>query len=345
MLAEKIILNKERNVTLQAYLHEASDEFKFVNRPAMVVLPGGGYAMCSDREADAAALFYAQAGFQSFILRYSTGKDKVWPQPLEDYEQAMELIREKAEEWFVDIDKISVVGFSAGGHLAAVAASAAKNKPAAAILVYPAILDEILHMCAIEDLPDPRQFVDKNTAPCFLAAARDDRTAEVKNVLMFELALAEHDVPFESHVYSYGGHGFSTGQEWVCTNKISKRAKHWANDSVEWLHELQGELTIKGFTEPDMAVSRNGNSAPVLSVNCSLAHLNHQSEEAKEILQPMYDGIKAVAKQRKLPFEGIMTALGETTAREILEMLGISEEEVRSIDKKLHVIENRLYEE
>ncbi len=345
MLAEKIILNKERNVTLQAYLHEASDEFGFANRPAMIVLPGGGYAMCSDREADAVALFYAQAGFQSFILRYSTGKDKVWPQPLDDYEQAMELIREKAEEWFIDIDKISIAGFSAGGHLAAVAATAAKNKPAAAILVYPAILDELLQMCAIEDLPDPRQFVDKNTAPCFLAAARDDRTAEVKNVLMFELALAEHDVPFESHIYSYGGHGFSTGQEWVCTSKISKRAKHWTEDSVDWLHELQGELTNKGFTEPDMAVSRNGNSAPVLSVNCSLAHFDHQSEEAKEILQPMYDGIKGVAKQRELPYEAIMAALGETTAREILEMLGLSEEEVRSIDKKLHGIENRLYDE
>lgn len=70
-----------------AYTQEVEGEFGFRERPAMLVLPGGGYRMCSDREADAVALVYMQAGYQAFVLRYSVGVDKIWPQPLEDYEQ------------------------------------------------------------------------------------------------------------------------------------------------------------------------------------------------------------------------------------------------------------------
>ena len=71
MKAEKIILNKERDVSLTAYLQDVEGEFGFAKRPAMLVIPGGGYAMCSDREADPVAMAYAKAGYQTFILRYT----------------------------------------------------------------------------------------------------------------------------------------------------------------------------------------------------------------------------------------------------------------------------------
>jgi len=120
MKKDKIILNAERNVSLTAYLHAVGGEFGNIpKRPAILVLPGGGYAMCSDREADPVALAYLQAGYQAFVLRYSVGKDAAWPNPLDDYEQAMKLIRSKAEEWNLYPDKVAVIGFSAGGHLAA----------------------------------------------------------------------------------------------------------------------------------------------------------------------------------------------------------------------------------
>ena len=77
-----------------------------------------------------------KAGYQVFILRYSVKKDAVWPNPLKDYEQAMTLIRSKREEWNVYGDRIAVLGFSAGGHLAGCAATMAENKPNAAILGY-----------------------------------------------------------------------------------------------------------------------------------------------------------------------------------------------------------------
>lgn len=120
MDVEKIVLNGERNVTLTAYTQPVEGEFNHISkRPAVLILPGGGYSMCSDREADPVAFPYLEAGYQAFILRYSVGEDSVWPNPLDDYEQAMALIEERADEWKVLTDKIVVIGFSAGGHLAA----------------------------------------------------------------------------------------------------------------------------------------------------------------------------------------------------------------------------------
>ena len=112
MRSETIVLNKERNVTLTAYLQDVEGEFRNIpRRPAMLVLPGGGYSMCSDREADPVAWPYLKAGFQVFILRYSVMQDAVWPNPLKDYEQAMALIRSRQEEWKLYPDKVAVIGF------------------------------------------------------------------------------------------------------------------------------------------------------------------------------------------------------------------------------------------
>ena len=140
MIANTIVINEEKNVTLTAYLQQVEGEFGFQKRPAMIVLPGGGYTMCSDREADAVAISYMNAGYQAFILRYTVKDKGLWPEPLNDYETAYELLLKNAEEWHIDTNRICVVGFSAGGHLAACTATIAKNKPAAAVLVYPAIL-------------------------------------------------------------------------------------------------------------------------------------------------------------------------------------------------------------
>ena len=97
METERIVLNEARNVSLTAYLQPVGGEFNGIGeRPAVLVIPGGGYRYCSDREADPVALAYLKAGYHAFVLRYSLGEHAAWPHPLEDYEQAMSLIREKA---------------------------------------------------------------------------------------------------------------------------------------------------------------------------------------------------------------------------------------------------------
>ena len=341
MKAQEIILNETRNVTLTAYIQEVDGEFGFSKRPAMLVIPGGGYAMCSDREADPVAMAYLKAGYQAFVLRYTCTPKGKWPLPLEDYEQAMALIEERAEEWHLDKTKIAVVGFSAGGHLAACAATVADHKPAAAVLVYPAILKDICDLCQT-GMPYPNEHVTAKTCPCFLVAARDDRTVDISNTLRMELALAEKGVAFESHIYSYGGHGFSTGEDWINTNSVCPRLPHWVPDSIEWLGEIMGKLTRGGFTEPVRAGSMNGNFAPVLSVDCTLSHLRRQSEEAKAVLAPMFAAIEAVAKARQFSVEGLMAAVGNNTAREIMEMVQIPAEAILEIDKALHQMVNQL---
>ena len=341
MRVETMILNEERNVSLTAYIQGVEGEFGFKKRPAMLVLPGGGYTICSDREADAVAMAYAKAGFQTFILRYTVKAKGKWPLPLDDYEQAMECIKANESTWHVDCDKIAAVGFSAGGHLCACAATLAKNKPAAAILVYPAILKDICDMCQ-PGMPQPNEYVKADTCPCFLVAARDDRTVAIKNTLMMELALAENNVPFESHIYSYGGHGFSTAAEWIITNSVNERVSKWVDDSIGWLKEVLGGLTYRGFTEPESAISMNGNTAPVLAVSCSLSHIRKQSEEVQNLLKPMYDGIQAVANARGFSVEGLMNAVGTSTIREIMEMIQMSEETIHEIDRELHNIVNVL---
>ena len=341
MRQEVIVLNEARNVTLNAYIQETAGEFQFAKRPAMLVIPGGGYTMCSDREADPVALAYMKAGYQAFVLRYSTGNNKDWPNPLDDYEQAMELIRVKADEWHLDANRICAVGFSAGGHLCACAATIAKNKPAAAILVYPAILKDICDMCQ-PGMPYPHEHVTAATSPCFLVAARDDRTVDVKNSLMMQLALAENGVPFESHIYSYGGHGFSTAEDHIINSSVSNRVPNWVADSVGWLKEMLGTLTAKGFTEPNMAVCLNGDSAPILSVACTLNHIRKQSDEVQAIMKPLYDGMEAVAAARGYSMDGLVAAVGGNTVRELLEMLQVNETIIQDIDKVLHGMINKI---
>jgi len=344
MKAQEIFLNENRNVTLTAYIQEVDGEFGFSRRPAMLVIPGGGYAMCSDREADPVAMAYLKAGYQAFVLRYTCTPKGKWPLPLEDYEQAMALIEEHADEWHLDKSRIAVVGFSAGGHLAACAATVAQHKPVAAVLVYPAILKDICDLCQ-PGMPYPNEHVTAETCPCFLVAARDDRTVDISNTLRMELALAEKGVAFESHIYSYGGHGFSTGEDWINTNSVCPRLPRWVSDSIEWLSEVMGKLTRSGFTEPISAGSMNGNFAPVLSVDCTLSHLRRQSEEAKAILAPMFSAIEAVAKARQFSADGLMAAVGNNTAREIMEMVQIPAETITEIDKALHQMINELEDE
>ena len=191
-------------------------------------------------------------------------------------------------------------------------------------------------------MPQPNEHVTGETSPCFLVAARDDRTVDVKNSLMMQLALAEKGVPFESRIYSYGGHGFSTGEDWIINNSLSSRIPDWVDDSIGWLKETLGTLTMKGFSEPNIAVSKNGDNAPVLSVMCSLAHIRKQSADAISVLKPLFDGMRAVADARGFSMEGLMAAVGNNTVRELMEMVQVDGETIQEIDKTLHSMVNHI---
>lgn len=109
---------------LTAYLHALSPEMPHrARRPAMLVLPGGGYVFCSDREAEPIALEWFCRGYNAFILHYTVITEDcpapLYQRPLQDAAAAVALLRQHADDWQLDADKIAVIGFSAGGHLAA----------------------------------------------------------------------------------------------------------------------------------------------------------------------------------------------------------------------------------
>ena len=331
MKTELLILNEERNVTLTAYLQPAGGEFKGITaRPAVLILPGGGYQFCSDREADPVAFPYLKAGYHAFILRYSLKELASWPNPLDDFEQAMALIRGRADEWHVAADRIAVIGFSAGGHLAACAATMSKNRPNAAILGYPVTIESAVQ-AVLPSAPDPASAVDAKTCPCFVFATRTDNLVPVENSLRFLVALERGEIAFESHIYANGPHGLSTGDGSVTADRFSVRYPNWVGDSITWLEEVLGGFGDKGLTAPRFGARLNGNREKTLNLDCTLQHLLENDEAC-----------------RRLPFlNSIVTntpilsgALRTMPLRDCLTYGGFDEDKLRAIEAELRSIPN-----
>lgn len=335
----EIVLSEERNVTMTLYLNLESPEFHYPARPLMMVLPGGGYSMCSDREAEVVALPYLTAGYQVCILRYTLKQKDGWPHPLNDYDAAIDTVAAHAEEWRIDMSRVAVVGFSAGGHLAACTATLAKHRPRAAICVYPAILKEIVDACQ-PNMPYPHEHVDAHTSPCYLVTVRDDSLVNCKNTLQFALALEEKGIQFETHVYSYGNHGFSTGAPLIAVDPISPRVAQWVQGSIGWLGEIMGALTENGYTKPILGRTMNGDGEAFLSVHCTFAHLRQQSAEVQKLLEPLLDSMRARAEAGGYSFETLCAFLSRYTLQALINTLQMPVQQIEQLDAALQTIPN-----
>lgn len=230
--------------------------------PCMVVCPGGGYHFTSDREAESVALQFVAEGYRAVVVRYSY-KPHTFPQHLREVAGAMELIYKHADEWHVDVSRIAIIGFSAGGHLAAqysnrydcpeVRKLFPESKPLqATVLSYPVITDdpEYKHAGSIENYlgyePTERNeqgcaneyLVSEKTPPTFLWHTAEDALVPVQNSLLYAKALSDHKVPFEMHIYPFGAHGLSTVDGVVCAEEKEPkvaRAHKWVDDVKTWL--------------------------------------------------------------------------------------------------------------
>lgn len=342
MKHDVIVLNKEKNVTLTTYLQSVGGELGYIPaRPAVLIIPGGGYDFCSEREAEPVALAYLRAGYHAFILRYSCKGNKTWPAPLEDYEQAMSEIRSHASEWNVLSDKIAVIGFSAGGHLAASAATMSVNRPNAAILVY-AVLNATSTKEWNESAPDPVSAVSDETCPCFLAASRTDSTVTVNNSLDFMQALYRYDITFESHIYSVSPHGFSLGDSTVQGSSLvyTPRLHNWVDDSIGWLREVFGDFGNGQLTKPLITKYALESHEEYLSVDCTVGQIRRVPEGAEylsEILKTL-----TFPWQREELKDVSMSVKDSVMARfkcaEMLGLGGISAEKLEEINTRLKTI-------
>ena len=254
-------------VTLELMVHRVSPELTKGRRPAMIVFPGGGYQFTSDREAEPIASAYFAEGYNCFTLRYITGDKAKIANPLLDAAAAIAHVRTNAEKYCIDPDKIAVIGFSAGGHLAGFIATqwhckfisdklGIDNelcKPNAAVLSYPVITqnvpthegsfnylmgfernDELNHIANLDEN------VDERTCPCFIWHTATDDAVPVANSLAFARALTDKRIGCELHIFPEGRHGLSrataeTAPDWGVKEYTIPYIARWVKWSVKWL--------------------------------------------------------------------------------------------------------------
>lgn len=235
-------------------------------RPAVVICPGGGYTSCSEREEERIALNYNAAGFHAFVVEYCVAPH-VFPMALKNVAKAISIVRTNADEWGVDVEKIIVCGFSAGGHLAASISTlwndnniftkgeieSELHKPNASILCYPVITSgDYTHKGSIENLlgiqnenEDVRKKVslekrvNVGTPTAFIWHTFQDKEVPVENSMLYASALRKHNIPFELHVFDKGGHGLSlVTDETIWSKNRFQRAYPWHKLSVDWINSL-----------------------------------------------------------------------------------------------------------
>ena len=230
-----------------------------VNRTAVIICPGGGYGvLLTKREGSDVARAFNRLGVVAFVLKYRLPSDKTMKDrsigPLQDAQRAIQLVRQHAKQWNIDPQKIGIMGFSAGGHLAATAgthysevlienAKAISLRPDFMLLINPVIsfTDSIGHAGSRKNLlgetitdQQIRRFsnelhVDKATPPAFLVHSTADVVVPVANSLSFYTALQHSGVPAGLHIYAKGEHGFLTAPSF----------EEWFGRCVYWMQQME----------------------------------------------------------------------------------------------------------
>ncbi|MRX46905.1 alpha/beta hydrolase [Pedobacter puniceum] len=221
------------------------------NGLAVIICPGGSYRVLSMTfEGLNIAKRFTDKGITAFILKYRLPSDEIMKDksigPLQDAQQAIKIVRENADKFNINPNKIGIIGFSAGGHLAATAGTHFNNqvvenkaktnlRPDFMALIYPVIsFGQYTHKGSLENLLGANPNKDKityfsnelqvtaETPPTFLVHANDDKVVPVENSINMNLALKNANVISEMHIYPSGGHGNSfltrkTNEDWFGT--------------------------------------------------------------------------------------------------------------------------------
>jgi acetyl esterase/lipase len=227
---------------------------------AVVIFPGGGYThVAIDHEGHQVARWLNDLGIAAFVVDYRhRGKGYGHPAPIQDAQRAIRTVRSRSAEFGIEPNKIGIIGFSAGGHLASTAGThfnekfyepvdandIASARPDFMILIYPVIsLGPFAHSGSrialfgssaskemIEKFSNEKQ-VDSNTPPTFLVHATDDKTVPAENSISFYEACKKAHVPVEMHIWQKGEHGFGLG-------KPGTPVSRWPVICADWMNSM-----------------------------------------------------------------------------------------------------------
>ena len=256
-----------RDPIVECYLPEPMAEMGWEDRkrPCLVICPGGGYGMVSQREGEPIAFHFLPKGYNVFVLTYSVAPHR-FPVQLQEVAAVMQTIYDCAEQWHCDTERIALMGFSAGGHLAAhysncwnipqVRQVFPESKPVqASVLCYPVITVDgmnahlgsfynLLGVDTLEDIPAEQfsceRLVTAQTPPAFLWHTAEDPVVPVLNSLRYAAALSEQGIPFALHIYTKGTHGLATVDDQTnppLPEEVAY-AERWLQEAGKWLSDL-----------------------------------------------------------------------------------------------------------
>jgi acetyl esterase/lipase len=191
--------------------------------PMVVVCPGGGYNILSmDKEGTEIAEWLNAIGVSAAVLKYRCPNNREGA--LQDAQQAIKLARQKAEEWKIDPKRIGMLGFSAGGHLAAACSNSA-NRPDFTVLVHPAYLFKTGGIELVDEVQ-----VDAQTPPAFVVQTNDDKKY-YRSTLAYGAALDAAGIPVELHLFAKGGHGYGLRPSEHPVAKWPELCEAWMRES------------------------------------------------------------------------------------------------------------------